>query len=179
MCGKRWRWVGTVDPSIGHFCNVSLSIVCICNEQAPSAFVGLVDHNLRARSVQDTGCSGSYWERLICRHCGNPWQTEGHSFGSHPIQWVSQCYTVDCYRSVILLCSVLCLWLVWDTFKNKGFSFMIVMSKKDSYNRAGENFALNFPSQHVHLEIQFPKWWRKLELTAFELAESHWKGIVF
>jgi hypothetical protein len=51
----------------------------------------------------DWMCRG-FWERLIGRHCGIPRQTGDHSFGDHLIHWVSQCYAINCYRSVVLFC---------------------------------------------------------------------------
>jgi hypothetical protein len=44
--------------------------------------------------------------------------------------------------------------------------------EKTHTNHSGENFALNFPTQHVHLEIQFPNYWRKFEPTAIQLTEG-------
>jgi hypothetical protein len=76
-------------------------------------------------------CAGSFWECLIGGHCGFPRQTEDPSFGDHLIQWVSQCYAFECYRSVILFCSVLCLYGSCEIqFRTFEFSFLIVLWKK-------------------------------------------------
>jgi hypothetical protein len=53
-------------------------------------------------------CPGSFVEYLIGRRCGSPWQTVGHSFGDQLISAVLR--ATKCYRSFLLLCSVLCLY---------------------------------------------------------------------
>jgi hypothetical protein len=55
--------------------------------------------------------------------------------------------------SVILLCSVVFMAHVRYKFKQR---FCIYYYVKTHTNHAGENFALNFQTQHVRLQIQFP-----------------------
>jgi hypothetical protein len=88
------------------------------------------------------GCAGNFWECLISTHRGIPSQTESHSFRKHPTQWVSvEPLTVT---EALFCCTVLSLWLVWDTILNKEFPFMIVMWK-NSYKSCRRNFHLEFP----------------------------------
>jgi hypothetical protein len=99
------------------------------------------------------GCAGSFRERLIGGHCGillANWR----SLIWYPTQWVSRCYTIDYYRSVIVLCSVLCLYGSCEIqFRTKSFHLWLLRGKKTHINHAGENFTLHFPTQQVCMEM--------------------------
>jgi hypothetical protein len=79
----------------------------------------------------------------------SPWQTEGHSFCNHLIQWVSQCYAIEFYRSVILLCSVLfcdSMARVRYNLELRDFFYSCYMEKKNSYKSCRWKFFLKFPN---------------------------------
>jgi hypothetical protein len=73
---------------------------------------------------------------------GFPGKTGGHSFGNHPILWMSQCYDINCYRSVILLWSVLCLYGSCDVqFRTKSLHLLLLCGKS-SHKSCGRKFRL-------------------------------------
>jgi hypothetical protein len=58
---------------------------------------------------------------------------------------VSQCYAIDCYRSVILLCSVLCHFGLCEIqFRKKSFHLPLLY-EKTSYKSCRRKFCLKFP----------------------------------
>jgi hypothetical protein len=107
------------------------------------------------------GCAsrerGGGERECMCVYVWSLWQTEGHSFRNCLNQWVIQYYAIDCYRSTIVLCSVLYLYGSCEIqFRTKSFHLWLLCEENKSHtNHAGENFVLNFLTQHVHLEIQF------------------------
>jgi hypothetical protein len=73
------------------------------------------------------GCAGSFWELLMAGTVGFPSKLKVIHSVMDLIQWVIQCYAIERYRSVILLCSVLCLSISCEIQFRTKFSFMIVM----------------------------------------------------
>jgi hypothetical protein len=86
---------------------------------------------------------------LFCTHCVVPRQTVGHSFGNHLMQRVSQCYTIDCCRCIILLCSFLCLYNLCEIqYWTKSFHLWLLCERKhiqilqekiSQHNMSGDN----------------------------------------
>jgi hypothetical protein len=99
---------------------------------------------------------GSFSERSVGRHCGIPRQTEDHSFSEHLIS-----ESVSVMPSSVIeasfYCSLICVFMAHVRYNLEQRVFIYdCYVKKTHTNCAGENFAVNLPTQHINLEIQFP-----------------------
>jgi hypothetical protein len=56
------------------------------------------------------------------------------------------------------------------------FIYDFYVKKKPHTNRAGENFTINFRTQHVHLEIQFPNF--VYNITSMKRKEEKQKNVL-
>jgi hypothetical protein len=72
---------------------------------------------------------------------------------------ISESVSAPSSGTEVSLCSALyCIFMahvIYD-FEQRVLIYIFYVKKKTHENHAGENFAINFPTQHVHLEIQFP-----------------------
>jgi hypothetical protein len=91
-------------------------------------------------------------------------QTEGHSFGNHLIS-ESVSVTPPSVTETSLYSALFCAFMarVGCNLEQRVFIYDCYEKKKTHTNRAGEHFTVNFPTQHIHLEIQFSKLVKKVQ----------------
>jgi hypothetical protein len=96
-------------------------------------------------------CPGSFSEFSVGRHSRIRQQTKGHSCGdiSESVS-VAQSSVTEAWYSALF-----CVFMAHVSYslEQRVFIYDCYVKKKTHTTHAGENFAVNFPKQHVHLEI--------------------------